>query len=90
MASALPDFPKFEAEEQNASAKWNKWTQRLENLFLALDISDATRKKALLLYYAGERTFDIYENLPDLSAQEAANRDVYEQCKLQLTKYFKP
>ena len=92
MASTLPDFPKFDQHlnAANASAEWEKWISRLENLFVALDIDNAERKKALVLYYAGDATFDIFENLPALTAEEAGEMDEYRKCKAMLAKYFKP
>jgi hypothetical protein len=33
----------------------------LQNLFIGLGIEDADRKRALLLHYAGERVYDIYD-----------------------------
>jgi hypothetical protein len=33
----------------------------LENLFIGLGIEDTDRKRALLLHYAGERVYDIYD-----------------------------
>ena len=54
-----------------------------------MDITNAKRKKAILLYYAGDATFDIVENLPPLPEEEAAEMD-YEKCKEMLIRYFKP
>ena len=33
---------------------------RLENLFVALDIKDEARKKALMLHYGGEQLSDVF------------------------------
>ena len=50
MATSLPDFPPFDTESEQTSLgiKWKKWILRLENLFVALDINDKARQKALL------------------------------------------
>ena len=90
--NSLPEFTKFDPciNSQNAAQQLDKWLLRLENLFLAMDINNAKRKKALLLYYAGDATFDIVENLPQLPAEAAEGKDDYEICKESLKRYFKP
>lgn len=71
----FPLFPQFDADSDktNAGARWDRWIGRLENLFIVLKLviaDDADegaakliddRKRALLLHYVGEGTFDIYE-----------------------------
>ncbi len=65
-ANNLPLFPSFDLDDEPKSIgpRWKKWVDRLENLFLALDIDKPQRQKALLLHYAGERVHDIYTTLP--------------------------
>ena len=52
MAASLPDFPLFDTDSEPTSLgiQWKKWVQRLENLFIVLDIKDKARQKALLLH----------------------------------------
>jgi hypothetical protein len=58
----LPEFAAFDyADKADAGPKWDKWICRLELLFTGMNIEDNGRKQALLLHYAGERVFDIYE-----------------------------
>ncbi|CAC5426706.1 unnamed protein product [Mytilus coruscus] len=59
----LPAFPSFdiETDKSNAGPRCKKWVDRLENFFIGLDIDDEDRKRALLLHYAGERVYDIYD-----------------------------
>ena len=66
MAAALPSFPAFDiSDDQNASIRWKKWIQRFENFIIALDVKDDTRKRAMLLHYAGEGVQDIFDTLTD-------------------------
>ena len=50
--ASLPDFPIFDtdADPTSLGIQWQKWAERLENLFIALDIDNAVRQKALLLH----------------------------------------
>ena len=51
MAAVLPDFPPFHInlEPTALGVQWKKWIQRLENLFLAMDVKDTKDKK--LFYF---------------------------------------
>jgi hypothetical protein len=42
MATSLPDFPLFDmdAEPTSLGIQWKKWVERLENLFVAVNIKD--------------------------------------------------
>ena len=62
---------------------WKKWTNKLKNLFIALDIDNAKQKKALLLYYGGDRLSDIYNTLGDTA-------ETYVAAKTLLDGYFEP
>lgn len=50
---------------KNSSVRWKKWLQRFENVIIALDIKDDTRKRAMLLHYAGEGVQDIFDTFTD-------------------------
>ena len=98
MENAIPLFPPFYADSDkvNAGPRWDRWIGRLENLFVALKLvapedTDANviagindRKRALLLHYVGERTYDIYE------AQKGGTEATYDATKKVLSDYFKP
>ena len=65
MDGLLPAFPSFDYETDKSSAgpRWRKWLGRLEKLFVAMALArdeDDSRRRALLLHYAGERVYDIY------------------------------
>ena len=86
MATGLPPFPSFDAENQeNLAARWQRWFVRFENLMIALDVEDDKRKRALLLHYMGESTLDIFETLADTGT---AN-DYIKACDT-LNKHFTP
>ena len=38
---------------------------KLENVFVTLDIDSNKKRKATLLYYAGDKVFDIYHSFTD-------------------------
>ena len=86
MATSLPDFPPFDTESEPTSLgiQWEKWILRLENLFVALDIKDKVRQKAILLHYGGANLADIYYTLASEDDKE------YQQVKEKLQAHFEP
>ena len=86
MDNALPAFPSFdfEADRANAGTRWKKWVSRLDNLFVGMDLDDDHRKRALLLHYAGERVFEIYD------AEKGTTEITYAATKKVLSDYFEP
>ena len=82
----LPNFPAFDpdVDKNNAGARWEKWMGRLENLFVGLNIDDDGRKRALLLHYAGERVYDIYDT------EKGDSDATYAGTKTVLKTYFDP
>ena len=74
--ASLPDFPIFDtdADPTSLGIQWQKWAERLENLFIALDIDNAIRQKALLLHYGGPKLTDIYHTLKSPSDKEYKKR----------------
>ncbi|XP_061170050.1 uncharacterized protein K02A2.6-like [Saccostrea echinata] len=81
----LPEFPPFEyADKADAGPKWEKWIERLELLFTGMNIDDTGRRRALLLHYAGERVFDIY------NAEKEDSPTTYVGTKQVLSTYFSP
>ena len=66
MATAinLPTFPEFELQPRDrAPTRFEKYVKRLNNMFTAMGITHASRKKAMLLHYVGEETCDVFETL---------------------------
>ena len=84
MAEALPSFAPFSVHADGAVAqRWGKWISKLENLFVAMNISHKKRQRALLLHYAGDEVYDIFETLEGTG-------DDFETAKDKLTRYFEP
>ena len=72
MATAinLPTFHEFELQPRDtAPTRFEKYVKRLNNMFTAMSITQASRKKAMLLHYVGEETCDVFETLtvPELT-----------------------
>lgn len=83
----LPQFPEFVVHAEGSTAtRWKKWKDRLENLLVALNISDKMRRKATLLHYAGEEVHDIFTTLTLAQDEE----DPYKQALDALDAYFVP
>ena len=54
MARALPVFEKFQINGDSATSlgpRWTKYVEKLENLFVAMNVDSNKRKKALLLVF---------------------------------------
>lgn len=87
MAHSLPVFEKFQVNGDTTSLghRWTKYVQKLENLFVAMNVDSNKRKKALLLHYAGDEVFEIHQTLPD-----TGNENDYAASKTALNGYFKP
>lgn len=96
MAAALPVFERFTvfSDEQTCGLRWKRWLAKLNNLLLAMDVTDDKRKKALLLHYAGDECVDIYEAMTDAQKGIGATRDgasiEYETASNSFTAYFTP
>ena len=87
MANILPPFPSFSVHEDDASvgSRWKKWLKPFQIYLAAHDVKDPTRKRALLLYSAGEEVGDIFETLPDQGKEKE-----YEKVVAGLDAYFQP
>ena len=104
MASVgLPTFERFpvHSEENTVGLRWCRWTAKLENLMCALNITDDARKTALLLHYAGDEVYEIYEaftaeqkgvgaTLPGPNEGDPAVLNAYSTLNKSFTTYFTP
>ena len=89
MAKALPTFPEFDVSETSTqAARWKKWLSRFRNLLVAMNVTDKNRQRALLLHYAGEATYEIFDTLPNTTAAEG--EDPFDKAVQALTNYFTP
>ena len=57
----IPPLPIFDvdADKSTVGVRWMKWIDRFENYWKAAKITDAERKKAQVLHFAGETVYDI-------------------------------
>ena len=89
MAINLPNFPEFDLHpRENIPTRFGKYKKRLDNLFAAMDITDANRKKAMFLHYVGEETSDIIDILTVPAAPTGS--DVYLTLLKVLSDHFEP
>ena len=65
--------------------RWRKWVSRFDTYLLAANIDAIPRKKAQLLWLAGEDIEDLYDTL-----KPAEDDDTYVQMKDRLTRHFDP
>ena len=64
---------------------WHKWLGRLRNLFVALNVKERRRQRALLLYYGGQELHDLFTTLDHENAA-----DDFESAVEILTEHFEP
>ena len=92
MATAIPNFEKFSvhSEEHTAGTRWRRYLARFEMLIHAMGVEDEpVRKKALLIHYAGEEVFDIFDTFT--AAQKGGeDENGYKTLCKSLTDYFDP
>jgi len=91
MATAinLPTFPEFELQPRDtASTRFEQYVKRLNNMFTAMSITQASRKKTMLLHYVREETCDVFETptVPELSEES----DEYKTAVKAFADYFEP
>ena len=88
VASFKPDL-----DPTSVAQRWKRWSDRFDNLVVAMNITDNARKKALLLHLAGETVFDIFSGLvlPDIPAEaDPAITNCYTVAKTALDNHFNP
>jgi len=88
MAHSLPNYSPFDlyGDPSTQGLRWKKWLRGFENLMTGLNITDKTRKRALLLYYAGESLHDMFETL----TLGNLNDDEYKQAIDALNTHMEP
>lgn len=69
--------------------RWEKWLRAVELYIASKNITDAARKKAILLHMGGFELQDIFYSIPD-GDTVAEGENAYEKTKNTLTAYFKP
>jgi hypothetical protein len=63
--ASIPQIAPFilDADPTSVSQRWKRWSDRFDNLIVAMNVTNHARKKALLLHLAGEAVFDIFPGL---------------------------
>ena len=86
-AAAMPTLPSFDAhgEPSTTALRWERWLQRFEGAMVGFGITNNTRKRALLLFYAGEEVENIFNTL-----ENTGNANDYDTAKTKLTEHFTP
>ncbi len=64
---------------------WYEWLDCFESYLAAMDIKDATRKRAMVVHFAGEDVYKIFRTF-----EETGQAKDYNIAKAKLTEYFKP
>ena len=64
--------------------RWKDWMADFDLFILASGIPDATQNRALLLYQAGQRLMDIFQQISDTGTEED-----YKAEKAKLQDYVK-
>ena len=81
----LPEFSPDAEIGSSLAAKWKLWMEDFEMFILASGITDPKRKRALLLYQAGQRVREIFRQLQDTGTESD-----YDTAKTKLQEYFEP
>ena len=81
----LPEFSPDAEIGASLAAKWSLWIEDFEMFILASGITDPKRKRALLLYQAGQRVREIFRPLQDTGTEAD-----YDTAKTKLQEYFEP
>ena len=64
-----------------AAVRWQKWTERLENAFVAFDITNGAWKKVLMLTYAGNADLnDIVDTFSEEDLTPGEGETHYKTC----------
>jgi len=86
---SLPVFNEFVIhEDDNVGPRWERYVQKLNNMFVAMDINNEVRKKAMLLHFVGEPVNDIVHTLQ--LGEGGNSENCYETLCSKLTAHFKP
>ena len=86
----LPTYLPFDTKKENRPVRWDKYTKRLENIFVAYNIIEDDRKVAILLSYAGEELNDIVDTFSEQDLQPADGQTRYAKLVGKVTEYFNP
>lgn len=71
------------SDPTSLAVRWKEWIRRFERFLVAMNIKDETRKRALLLYAAGNEVEKIFETLNEVGEDKD-----YKIAVEKLTEYF--
>ncbi len=89
----LPPFAEFEFQpRETAPTRFDKYIKWLEKMLLAMSVTDAKQKKAMLMHYIGEQDNDVFDTLtiPTASTDHADRADVFACAIKALKEHFEP
>jgi hypothetical protein len=93
--ASIPQIAPFipNADPTSVSQRWKRWSDRFDNLIVAMNVTNHARKKALLLHLAGDAVFDMFSGLvidPVPADADEAVVNVYTIAKKALDNHFNP
>ena len=84
--AGLFNLSNFKLEpRESVSVRWTDWLKRFETYLVAMDITDPTRQRAMLLLFAGEDIHRLFSTLPGTG--EAKD---FDKAKKALNDHFLP
>ena len=91
MSVQLNPLPPFDPNAElgaSVAARWKLWLRDFDTFLVASGIRDAKRQKALLLYQAGPKVREIFNQLSDFDGEGDENN--FATTKAKLIEYFEP
>ncbi|XP_065064758.1 uncharacterized protein LOC135690983 [Rhopilema esculentum] len=91
MSVQLNPLPPFDPNAElgaSVAARWKLWLRDFDTFLVASGIRDAKRQKALLLYQAGPKVREIFNQLSDVNGE--GDEDNFATTKAKLIEYFEP
>ena len=83
----LPPLQPFDpyTDPSSVGQRWKSWRRRFQTYIAALNVTDKTQQRALLLYQVGQATQEIFDTIPNNGAD-----DDYKTALDKLDAYFLP
>ena len=89
--TSLPSFEPFVVHgndlDLHVGERWVRWLARFDVLSKALHVTDGAQRKAMLIHYAGEEVFDIFETF-NTEQKGSEDNEGYQVLCDSLTKHF--
>ena len=83
----LPSLQPFDpyTDPSSVGQRWKSWRRRFQTYISAINVTDKTQQRALLLYQVGQATQEIFDTIPNNGAD-----DDYKTALEKLDAYFLP